>query len=300
MVRFLRELPLHLMMLPGVVLVLIYSYGPMLGLVMAFQKFSPSRGFFGSAWVGLDNFRYILSIPTFPEVIRNTLIISVLKIVLGILVPVIVTLLLNELRLRRFKRSVQTIIYFPHFLSWIILAGIFIDTLSPSEGIVNKLLVAFGLEPIFFLGDQTWFPITMVVTDIWKEFGYGTIVYLAALSGISPTLYEAGEIDGAGRWKQMWHITLPGLMPMIMLMSVLALGNILNAGTNGFEQIFNLYSSQVFKTGDILDTLVFRIGLQNAQFSVATAMGLFKAVISFVFMTAGYFIANKALDYKVL
>lgn len=300
MARFKRNIPLHLMMLPGVILVLVYAYGPMFGLVMAFQNFSPSKGFLHSDWVGLDNFRYILSIPTISEVIRNTLVISILKIVLGIVVPVVVTLMLNELRLRRLKRGIQTIIYFPHFLSWIILAGIFIDILSPSEGVVNKIITVFGFKPVYFLGDQTWFPISMILTDTWKEFGYGTIVYLAALSGINPTLYEAAQMDGAGRWKQMWHITLPGLMPMIMLMSVLALGNILNAGTNGFEQIFNLYSSQVYKTGDILDTLVFRVGMQNAQFSVATAIGLFKAVISFIFITTGYFVANKALGYKIL
>jgi len=287
-------------MLPGVILVLVYAYGPMLGLVMAFQKFSPSKGFFGSEWVGMDNFTYILNIPTFMEVIRNTLVISVFKIALGVLVPVIITLLLNELRMIKFKRSVQTMIYFPHFLSWIILGGIFIDMLSPSEGVVNKLIAAAGLQPIYFLGDPDWFPGTMIATDTWKEAGYGAIVYLAALTGISPALYEAAQIDGAGRWSQMRNITLPGIMPMIMLMSVLALANILNAGTNGFEQIFNLYSPQVYKTGDILDTLVFRIGLGNAQFSVATAMGLIKAVISFVFISAGYLVAAKWFNYKVL
>lgn len=288
------------MMLPGVILVLVYAYGPMFGLVMAFQKFSPSKGFFGSEWVGMDNFDYIWNLPTFLEVIRNTLVISVFKIALGVIVPVVITLLLNELRRIKLKRSIQTMIYFPHFLSWIILGGIFIDMLSPSEGIVNKLIAAAGLQPIYFLGDTDWFPATMIATDTWKEAGYGAIVYLAALTGISPALYEAAQIDGAGRWSQMRNITLPGLMPMIMLMSVLALANILNAGTNGFEQIFNLYSPQVYRTGDILDTLVFRIGLGNAQFSVATAMGLIKAVISFVFISVGYLVAAKWFDYKVL
>lgn len=297
---FKRDLPLHFMMIPGVIIILIFSYGPMMGLVMAFQKFSPSKGFLHSEWVGLANFQYVLSLPNFWEVIRNTLFISVLKIIGSIVVPVVVTLLLNEVRLSGVKRGVQTIVYFPHFLSWIILSGILIDFLSPSEGIVNKFLTVFGVDPIYFLGNKLWFPITMIFTEIWKEFGYGTIIYLATLTAIDPTLYESAKIDGAGYWKQMWHITLPGLKPTILLMSVLAMGTILNAGTNGFEQIFNMYSPQVFKTGDIIDTLVYRLGLGSAQFSVATAIGMFKSIISFVLMALGYYIAKKTSDYQIL
>lgn len=300
MKTFRRDLPLHLMMLPGVIILLIFSYGPMLGLVMAFQDFSPSKGFLHSKWVGLENFQYVLGLPNFGEVIRNTLVISVLKIIGSIIVPVIVTLLLNEVRLSYMKRGIQTIIYFPHFLSWIILSGILIDFLSPSEGIVNKLLTVLGIDPIYFLGDKFWFPITMILTEIWKEFGYGTIVYLAALTTIDPMLYESSKIDGAGRLKQVWYITLPGLKPTIMLMTVLALGTILNAGTNGFEQIFNMYSPQVYKTGDIIDTLVYRLGLGSAQFSVATAIGMFKSIISFILMTLGYYIAKKTTGYQIL
>ena len=295
-----RELPLHFMMVPGVIILLIFSYGPMLGLVMAFQNFSPSKGFLHSEWVGLANFKYVLGLPNFWEVIRNTLLISVLKIIGSILVPVIVTLLLNELRHSGLKRSVQTVVYFPHFLSWIILSGILIDFLSPSEGIVNKFLTVFGIQPVYFLGDKLWFPATMVLTEIWKEFGYGTIIYLAALTAIDPTLYESAKMDGAGHMRQVWHITLPGLKPTILLMTVLALGTILNAGTNGFEQIFNMYSPQVYKTGDIIDTLVYRLGLGGAQFSVATAIGMFKSVISFVLMTLGYYIAKKTAGYQIL
>ncbi|MDL2323977.1 ABC transporter permease subunit [Ruminococcaceae bacterium OttesenSCG-928-A16] len=302
-----KTLPLHLMILPGAILVFVFSYLPMFGLVMAFQNFSPAKGFFGSDFVGLANFRYAFKIPGFWQIVYNTLLISILKIILNIVVPVIVALLLNELISTKFKRTVQTVIYFPHFLSWIILAGLFIDILSPSEGIVNTIIRFFGGNPIYFLGDKNWFPYSMVFTDVWKEFGYGTIVYLAALTSINPTLYEAAEIDGAGRFKQTLHVTLPALAPTILLMGMLSLGGILNAGgtvsasgSSGFEQIYNLYSPQVYETGDILETLVFRLGLGNGQYSVATAIGLIKSAISCGLMTFGYWLAKKTANYEIL
>jgi len=195
-----------------------------------------------------------------------------------------------------FKRTVQTIIYFPHFLSGVILGGIFIYILSPSNGIVNEILGFFGADPIFFLGDEDWFPFTLVATDVWKNFGYGTIVYLAALTNIDPHLYEAAVVDGANRWKQTWHVTLPGMLPIIMLMTVLSLGNVLNAG---FEQVYNLYSPMVYSTGDIIDTLVYRLGLIDAQYGVATAVGLFKSAISFVLIVLANFLANRYAGYRV-
>ncbi|MGL6175246.1 MAG: ABC transporter permease [Cellulosilyticaceae bacterium] len=212
------------------------------------------------------------------------------------MVPLIVALLLNEVSSSGFKRSVQTIIYLPHFLSWVILSTIFIDLLSPSTGAINQILGVFGVEPIYFLGDQKWFPITMVITDVWKGFGYGTIVYLAALTGIDPTLYESALIDGANRWKQTWHITLPGIRSMIVLMMILQLGNVLNAG---FDQIYNMMSPIVYKTGDIIDTLVYRMGLIDAQYSLATAVGLFKSVISLVLIMTSYKLADKYAGYKI-
>lgn len=302
-----KELPLHLMLLPGVIIVLIFSYGPMLGLIMAFQNFSPRKGFLGSEFVGLANFEYVFKIPGFWQIVYNTLLISVLKIIFQILVPVVVALLLNELIHAKFKRTIQTIIYFPHFLSWIILGGLLIDILSPSEGIVNHIIQWFGGTPVYFLGDKNWFPYTMVITDVWKEFGYGTIVYLAALTSIDPTLYEASAIDGAGRIKQTFYVTLPALVPVIMLMLMLSLGGILNAGgtastagSSGFEQIYNLYSPQVYETGDIIETLVFRLGLGNGQYSVATAIGLIKSVISFILMSFGYWLAKKTANYEII
>ena len=212
------------------------------------------------------------------------------------IVPVTVALMLNNVSSRMFKRTVQTVIYLPHFLSWIIMAGIFVEILSPSEGIVNHLLTLVGLKPVFFLGNATIFPWTMVVTDVWKSFGFGTIVYLASLTDIDPTLYEAAVVDGASRWQQTWFITLPGITGTIIMLSTLSLGNILNAG---FDQIFNLYSPMVYSTGDIIDTLVYRTGILNNQYGVATAVGLLKSVVSLGLIGAAYSLAAKWADYRI-
>lgn len=294
--RLKRELPFYLMLLPGIAVVFIYQYIPLGGLIMAFQDFDPFLGVFHSPWAGLDNFDYIFSMPDTVNIIFNTFFIAILKIIGGLVVPIVVALMLNEVTVAPVKRTVQTLVYLPHFLSWVILAGVFIDLLSPTEGVVNRLLTGFGVEPIYFLGDAKWFPYTMVLTDVWKEFGFGTIIYLAALTGIDPTLYEAAVVDGAGRFRQTLHITLPGILPTIVLMTVLALGNVLNAG---FDQIYNLLSPQVYSTGDIIDTMVYRLGLQQVQYSVATAVGLFKSVISFVLISTSYFLAYKFADYQI-
>jgi len=285
-----------MMMIPAVVFLLVYSYIPMVGNLMAFERFSPTKGLFLSKWIGLQNFTYVMNMPDTMRVLYNTFFISILKIVAGVVAPVVVSLLLNEMQNVKYKRSLQTVIYFPHFLSWVILSGVLIDVLSPSTGIINTLLSAVGIQPIYFLGDAKWFPYTLVLTETWKEFGFGTIVYLAALTGIDPTLYEAAMIDGANRWRQTIHITLPGIMPIIMLMMILSMGNILNAG---FDQVFNLYSPQVYKSGDILDTLVYRIGLIDAQYGVATAVGLFKSVVSFTLLALSYALAYKYTDYRI-
>lgn len=290
------NLPLHLLLLPAVILVLIYSYGPMLGIVIAFQKFIPAKGFFESQFIGWKNFEYVFSLSDFPKVMRNTLVISVMKIIGGLFVPLTVSLMLNEVRQYFFKRSVQTLIYLPHFLSWVILGGVLIDILSPSTGIVNSFISLFGIEPVYFLGDNSWFPFVMVFSDVWKEFGFSTIVYLAALTGINPALYEAAIMDGASRIRQTWHITLPGIRYMIVLLLTLSLGNVLNAG---FDQIFNLYSPQVYESGDIIDTYVYRMGLISAQFGPATAVGLFKSVISLILISTTYYLAYRFAKYRI-
>lgn len=294
--RSFRNLPLHLMLIPSMVMLLIYGYLPLMGNVMAFQKFNPVKGFLGSKWIGWENFRYVLELPDTFQVLWNTFFISAMKLAAGIVVPVIYALLLNEMRSVRYKRILQTMIYFPHFLSWVILSGILIDLLSPSTGLIGMVMKSLGLKPVYWLGDTDVFPFTLVLTETWKEFGFGTIVYLAALTSIDPTLYEAGMIDGATRWQQTRYITIPGIMPTVMLMMILSMGNILNAG---FDQVFNLYSPQVYRTGDILDTLVYRLGLVDIQYGVATAVGLFKSFVSFVMLAASYFLAYKYSDYRV-
>ncbi|KOY14970.1 MULTISPECIES: ABC transporter permease [Paenibacillus] len=294
--QFIRNVPLHLMILPGLIIIIVFGYIPMAGLSIAFQNFSPIAGFKNMNWVGLDNFRYLFDLPGFGQVVWNTVFISAMKIVSGLVIPVLVALLLNEVRKTGFKRTIQTVIYMPHFFSWVILAGIIVDVLSPSTGIVNMLLKAIGVEPVQFLASNEWFPYILVITDQWKEFGFGTIIYLAALTNIDKSLYEASVMDGAGRWKQTWHITLPGIRPIVILMVTLSLGNVLNGG---FDQVFNLYNPLVYDSGDILDTMIYRIGLQDAQYSVSTALGLIKSVVSFIFIGLGYFLAYRLANYRI-
>ncbi len=284
------------MLLPAVVLTIIFRYVPIAGLSIAFLDYQPVFGFFNQRWVGWDNFEYVFNLPGFFNVLWNTLFIAMMKIIGNLVVPVVFALLLNEVRSRLFKQSVQTMLYLPHFLSWVALAGVLVDILSPSSGIINNTLAALGIKPIFFLGDPETFPYTLVITDVWKEFGWGTIIYLAAITTIDPTQYEAAIIDGAGRWKQTLHVTLPALAPVILLLMVLGIGNVLQAG---FDQVYNLYSPQVYRTGDIIDTLVYRIGIVDVQFGPATAVGFFKSAVSFVLIVIGYKLANKWAGYKV-
>jgi len=285
------------MLLPGVIIVFIYMYIPLSGLIIAFQKFVPAKGLFGNQkWIGWDNFIYLYNLPGAISALRNTVIIAFFKIVLHLVIPITISILLNEIRCTWFRRTAQTLIYLPHFLSWIILGGILIDILSPSDGIVNKVLGLFGAEPIFFLGSNDYFRGTLITTDVWKEFGFNTIIYLAAITNIDPNQYEAATIDGANRFQRMRYITLPNMRMIIVLMMVLSLGNVLNAG---FDQVYNLYSKQVYSTGDILDTFIYRIGLLDAQFGVATAMGMFKSVVSTVFISISYFCAYKFADYRI-
>jgi putative aldouronate transport system permease protein len=285
---------LHVFLIPGIFFVFIFNYIPLYGLIIAFEKYNPAL-VFKSPWIGLENFRYVFSQPNFVRTIWNTLYISIFKIAGGIVVPVTFALLLNEVFYTRVKRLFQTLVYIPNFLSWIIMAGIFMDILA-TNGVVNDFLGLFGIKPISFLGNPKIFPWTMIVTDIWKGFGFGTVVYMAALASIDPGLYESALIDGAKRWKQTRYITLPLLAPTIILMSVLALGNVMNAG---FDQIFNLYAPIVYETGDIIDTYVYRLGIQRANYSVAAAVGMFKSVISCVMVGISYILADKLAGYRV-
>lgn len=294
--RFRRNGQLHLMLVPGLLLIAVFSYLPMAGVSIAFQDFNPIIGLAKLNWNGLDNFRYMWELPDFMPALRNTVIISVMKIVAGIIVPITAALLLNEVRHIGFKRSIQTIIYMPHFFSWVILGGIVIDVLSPSEGIVNQLISAMGGKPIQFLASNEWFRSVLIITDQWKEFGFSTIVYLAALTSIDQGLYEVAVMDGAGRMRQTWHITLPGIRPIVVLMMTLSLGNILNGG---FDQVFNLYNPMVYETGDILDTLVYRIGIVQTQYGVAAAIGFIKSFVSLGLISLGYWLAYRFAKYRI-
>lgn len=290
-----KDWQLHLMILPGLLFILIFKYMPLGGINIAFKEFLPGKGIWGSPWVGLENFEYMLALPDTKRVMWNTLFIAAAKILINFPVPIIISILLNEVKNHRFKRSVQTIIYLPYFISWVILAGI-IQDLFAKEGLINQFLGIFGAEPVFFLGNKYAFLGVLIGTDVWKNFGYNTVVYLAAITGIDETLYEAAKIDGANRFQQIWNVTLPGIAPIVVLMMILNLGNVLNAG---FEQIFNLYNPLVYETADIIDTFVYRISLVEANYSLGTAVGLLKSVVSFILIVTSYKIANKYSDYTV-
>ncbi len=285
----------HLMLFPGMVFVALFSIVPMFGVVIAFQDFNPSLGFLRSDWIGLSNFKYLFSLPDSKVIFTNTLFIASMKIVFNLLVPLSFALMLHELRLAAIKRWVQTTVYLPHFLSWVILAGSLVEILS-LNGPVNRFVALFGIEPILFLGSNSWFPFIVISSDVWKEFGFGTIIYLAALTGINPTLYEAARIDGATRFQQLRYVTLPGVVTTVVLLATLSLGNVLNAG---FDQIFNLYNPLVYSSGDIIDTYVYRIGLVNTQFGFATAVGLMKSAISFILIVVSYRLAYKLTNYRI-
>jgi putative aldouronate transport system permease protein len=285
----------YLMLLPGMVWLVMFSIVPMFGIVMAFENYNPGQGIFGSEWVGLDNFKYMFQLSDSRTVIVNTFIIAVGKIVLNLLVPLIFAILLNELTNLRFKKIVQTVVYLPHFLSWVIMATIVIGIFG-YYGVANTVVQAFGGQPKLFMADAGIFRQLIIGTDVWKEFGYNAIIFLAALTGVNLNLYEAAAIDGANRWQIIRNVTLPALSTTVVLLGVLSLGNVLNAG---FDQVYNLYNPLVYSTGDILDTWVYRLGLQNLQFSLATAAGLFKSVVSFVLIFISYRLAYRFADYTV-
>ncbi|GHU77460.1 sugar ABC transporter permease [Clostridia bacterium] len=294
--RFLKEeIHYYLMSAPGMIWLIMFSIVPMFGIVMAFQEFIPTKGLLRSPWIGWENFEYLFTMRESRRVIINTLIIASWKIVLNLLVPLAFALMLNEMRGLRAKRIVQTVVYMPHFLSWVILANIILNIFG-YDGVVNRVFGLFGRAPTVFMGDPGLFRGLLVGTDVWKEFGYNAVIFLAALTGISPTLYEAAAIDGAGKWRAVWHVTLPGLVNTIVLLLVLSLGNVLNAG---FDQVFNMYNPMVYSTGDIIDTWVYRLGLFKLQYSLATTAGLFKSAISFLLISVSYLLAYRFADYTI-
>lgn len=296
---FKREWNLHVMLLPAVALLLVYAYLPMVGALIAFQDFVPSGGllqFFKQDWVGLENFQLFFGLRDTWQVLMNTVSIALMKIIANIIVPLVLALLLNELKSTPFKRATQTILYIPYFLSWVILSGILVDILSPTDGIINKVIVALGGKPVFFLGSNSTIQGVFVASNVWKDVGYNLVIFLAALTSIEREQYEAAEVDGANFKQLMFHITLPNMLPIIILLTVLGMGNILNAG---FDQVFNLYSPIVYQKSDIIDTFVYRIGIDQLQYSLSAAMGLFKSVVSLVFITVSFYLAGRFANYKI-
>jgi len=291
-----RNRYLVLLLLPAVVYFLIFCYGPMPGIIMAFKNYSFRLGILKSPWIGFANFKLLFSMKSFGEVFGNTLIISLYKILAGFPAPIIFALLLNEVRQERFKKTIQTISYLPHFVSWVVLGGLFMQFLSPSTGPINVVLKSLGLDPVFFLGDVNWFRSVLVSTAVWKGFGWGSIVYLASISSISPTLYEAADMDGAGRFSKMWNITLPEMIPVITIMLIFSVGGIVG---DDFDQIFNLYNEAVYSVGDVLGTYIYRMGLIDMKYSLSTAVGLFRNVISFALVIFANMVAKRINEYGI-
>ncbi|MDF2661167.1 MAG: sugar transporter ATPase [Paenibacillus sp.] len=283
----------YLLIAPGLLYILIFKYGSLYGVSIAFLDYSPFLGITGSDWVGLKWFRVFWESPDFWKVTGNTIVISLMKIAFGMTPDIILALLLNEVGRSWFKRTIQTLTYMPHFLSWVIIYGILIAFLSPTSGLINFTLKEWGYQPVQFLTSNDWFRWIIIFSDIWKDIGWGAIIYLAALTAIDQQLYEAAKIDGAGRWKQTWHITLPGIRNVIVLLLILKMGTILDAG---FTQIYAMYNPLVYDTADIIDTWVYRKGIIDNNFSLATAVGLFKSVIGLLLVLGANRLAKKFGD----
>lgn len=271
----------HLYIMAALVLMyyILFCYIPMYGIIIAFKDFNVFKGVLGSDWVGFKFFEKMVNSPYFLKAFRNTLIISLLKIIFVFPIPIVLALLLNEISLLKFKKIIQTIIYLPHFISWMVLSGIFLNLLSINYGAINYAISILGFEKINFMGDPKYFRSLIIITDIYKTAGWGTIIYLAAIAGINPELYDAALIDGANRWQQTLRITLPSILNVIIMLFILRLSQLLNAG---FDQVFVLYNSLVYETGDILDTYVYREGIRSGNYSYATAVGLVKSTVGFI------------------
>ncbi|PYI56385.1 ABC transporter permease [Paenibacillus flagellatus] len=287
--RLWKERYLFLLLLPGLVYFIVYKYVPMLGSVIAFQDYSAFRGFLHSDWVGLKHFRKIFADAEVLRVLWNTLLLSFLQVAFAFPVSIVLSLMLNELKSDRYKKLIQSIVYLPHFLSWVVVIGI-VTIFLKHEGIVNRLIGLVGLEPVSYLQEPGWFMPLIVLEVIWKESGWGTIIFLAALSGVSPSLYEAAVVDGANRWRQLWHITLPAIRSTIVILLILRLGSVLDVG---FEQIFLMLNPFNKEVGNVLDTYVYFKGVQQADFSFATAVGLFKGAVGLVLIVAANRLAKR-------
>lgn len=281
---------LYVMLLPGVLYFLIFKYIPMFGLVIAFQDYKPFKGISGSDWVGLKHFTRLFSEPDFLNILTNTLLLFGMNLLFFFPVPIILALMLNEVRLSFFKKTFQTLVYLPHFMSWVIIVSISFVMLTSDGGIVNELLVYFGFEKINFLLSPEWFRPTYIIQVIWREAGWGTIIYLAAIASVDPGLYEAARMDGAGRLRQVWHITLPAIRSVIIILLILKIGDVLELG---FEHVYLMLNSMNREVAEIIDTYVYTAGLRQGKFSYSTAIGLFKSLIGLVLVIAANKLAKK-------
>ena len=290
-----QSVPLHLMMLAPMFMIFLFSYVPMVGIVIAFQDFIPTKGFWGSEWIYWENFEYLFALPRIWQIIRNTLEISVLKIVATIGSSILFALLVSEVRSKALNKAAQSIILFPWFISWVILGNVFKDAFA-LNGVANRLIVSLGGEAQFFFGDNRLFRVLLITTDVWKNLGYNMVILLTAIAGIDATLYEAATIDGANRFQQKLHITLPSIMPMIMLLLTLSLGGILNAG---FEQVLVLYNNAVLESAEVLDTYIYKLGFYDAQYALSTAAGLFKSLVGCVCLCSSYYLAYRCAGYQI-
>jgi len=285
-----KDRQLYLLIAPMIIWIATFLYKPMTGLQIAFKDFSIFKGIEGSPWVGWDNFQVLLSNDMFLRAFTNTLTLSFLGLIFAFPVPIILALMFNEVQSVVARRWAQTVVYLPHFISVVIVAGLVINLLSPSTGVVNHVLDWLGFERIYFLTQPEWFRPVFIGSGIWKEAGFESIVYLAAIAGVSPTLYESARVDGASRWQMMWRITLPSILPTIVIMLIIRVGNLVEVG---FEYIILLYQPSTFETADVVSTFIYRTGLQGNQYDVATAAGLFNAVIAFILVFTANRISRK-------
>ncbi|MFB5760530.1 ABC transporter permease [Paenibacillus medicaginis] len=286
----LRDRWMYVLLLPGVLYFVIFKYFPMAGLVMAFQDYKPHLGFWESPWVGLKHFERFFTEPQFWMLFRNTFVLAVYNLVFFFPLPIILALMLNEVRMKLFQRFVQTVVYLPHFVSWVVAVGIFYVLFTTEGGVVNEFIASLGMEKIPFLLSEEWFRTMIVSQSIWKEAGWGTIIFLAALSGVDLQLYEAARIDGAGRWRQLWHITLPAIRSTIVILFILRLGSFLDTG---FEHIFLMLNSMNREVGEVFDTYVYMKGLTQAQYSYSAAVGMFKSLVGLVLVMGANRLAKK-------
>lgn len=281
----------YILLIPVIAFFIVFHYVPMYGIVLAFKKYAIRKGILGSPWIGLTNFERLFGSAMFLRTVRNTVLISAYRIIFGFPMPILFALMLNEITNTKFKKTVQTISYLPHFISWVILGGIITELLSPTRGAINYLLQLLGFEPVYFMANSQYYRPILVISGIWKEMGWSSIIYLAAIAGIPTEQYEAAAIDGASRLKCMWYITLPSIMSVVSIQLIMSVGGILSAG---FDQVFNTYNSLLYETGDIIDTYAYRVGLEGKMdYSLSTAISLFKNGIGFVLVIGTNWAAKK-------